>query len=205
VLFAGLHLAMLGTVSWQDVPPDEKDLDNYNLPAVFMQRLHGEGAAALVTVLLIWSCFGSVFAGLLGYSRIPYGAARCGHFFRAFARLHPVRQMPHFSLLLVGGLTLFWTFFDLQSVINALITTRILEQFVAQIVGLMLWRRWAPERPRPYRMWLYPLPCLLALAGWLYVYASAELPFVVLGLATLLTGVMVFLMWSRLAGHWPFA
>jgi basic amino acid/polyamine antiporter, APA family len=202
VLFAGLHLAMLGVVPWQEVPT--KDNDNYSLAAVFMDRIHGPWAATAITLLLIWCCFGSVFAGLLGYSRIPFGAARRGHFFRVFAQVHPRERIPHFALLLIGGLALFWNFFDLSNVINALIVTRILEQFVAQAVGVVLLRRLQPDRPRPYRMWLYPLPCLLALIGWLYLYVSAQPLYMVLGAGTLVLGVVVFLLWSRHTASWPF-
>jgi amino acid transporter len=200
VLFVGLHVAMLGKVPWEAV----RGREDFNLPAAFMRSLHGQWAAALVSALLIWSCAGSFFAGLLGYSRIPYGAARYGHFFAGLARVHPRHRIPHVSLLVVGALTLFWSFFDLQNVINALIVTRILEQFVGQIFGVMLLRRLQPERPRPYKMWLYPLPCVLALAGWLYVYCSAGWLFIGLGLATLLAGVGVFLVWSWRTGRWPF-
>lgn len=193
-LFVGLHLAMLGTVHWKEVPTS----GDYSLPAEFMRRIHGPWAATLITVFLVWCCFGSVFAGLLGYSRIPYGAARDGHFFRVFARVHPEKRIPHVSLWLVGGMMLFWSFFDLQNLIEALIVTRILEQFVAQAVGVMLLRRFQPNRPRPFRMWLYPLPCLLALAGWLYLYVSARLLYIALGAATLLLGLVVFFLWSGL-------
>src|SRR5262249_39705041 len=153
----------------------------------------------------IWCCFASVFAGLLGYSRIPYGAARHGHFFAAFARVHPGQRLPHRSLLLVGGLMLFWTFFDLQTIITALIVTRILEQFIGHVVGVMLLRRYQPALYRPYKMWLYPLPCFLALAGWLYVYVAAGWLYITLGLATLATGLAAFLLWSKRTGGWPFA
>lgn len=244
ILFAGLHLAMLGTVPWNTVPTDD---DNYSLATTFVSKIHDPNwkpppspvdppsekptagptidskpttevdqeetakdrpphwAPALITLLLIWSCFGSAFAGLLGYSRIPFGAARQGHFFRAFARVHPRERIPHFSLLLIGGMMLFWSFFDLTNVINALIVTRILEQFVAQAVGVMLLRRLYPDRPRPYRMWLYPLPCILALAGWLYLYISAPPLYMALGAGTLLCGIVVFLVWSRHTAGWPFA
>jgi APA family basic amino acid/polyamine antiporter len=205
VLFVALHVAMLGVVPWQEAAASAARSDDYNLPADFMRRLHGAWAPLLVTLLLIWSCAGSVFAGLLGYSRIPFGAARCGHFFAALGRVHPTHRMPHVSLLLVGGLTLFWSFFDLGNVINALLVTRILEQFIGQIVGLMLLRGLQPDRPRPYRMPLYPLPCLLALAGWLYLYFSAGPLFIGLGLATLLAGVAVFRLWSWRRRHWPFS
>jgi amino acid transporter len=204
-LFVALHLAMLGTVSWHDVPRDEAKLKDYSLAAAFMRQAHGEWAVRLVTLLLMGSCFAAAFAGLLGYSRIPYGAARAGHFFRPVGRVHPRLHIPHVSLLLVGGLTLAWSFFDLQNVISALITTRILAQFIAQVVGVMLLRRREPARERPFRLWLYPLPCGLALAGWLYVFACSGPLFIGLGLLTLVAGVAAFFVWSWHTGAWPFA
>jgi len=209
VLFTGLHLAMLGVVPWQEVPTDPEKLNSYSLAATFMQQVHGDHvngnwAVTLVTVLLMWSCFGSAFAGLLGYSRIPYGAARQGHFFAVLAKVHRVHEIPHVALVTVGALVLFWSVFDLANVITALIVTRILEQFVAQAVGVILLRHRQPERARPFRMWLYPLPCLLALVGWLYLYAAAEPLFIALGLATLVAGALVFVGRSWQTGEWPF-
>ncbi len=204
VLFVGVHLSLMGVVSWRDVPANADDLGNFNLPAEFMSRIHGPWAAMVVTALLIWSCSGSAFAGLLGYSRIPYAAARHGHFFSVFGSLHPRHHIPHIALLLVGALTLFWTLFDLGDVINALIATRILEQFIGQIMGVVLLRRLQPQRPRPFRIWLYPVPCGIALLGWLYLYWSAGGFFVVVGLTTLLLGVLVFLLWTWRTSQWPF-
>jgi amino acid transporter len=157
-----------------------------------------------VTLCLIASCFAAAFAGLLGYSRIPYGAARAGHFFAGVGAVHPRHNIPHVSLLLVGGMMLFWSFFDLDKVIKALIATRILGQFVAQVLGVMLLRRNRPDLPRPFRIWLYPLPCLLALVGWMYVYCTAEPIFLILSLGTLAAGVAVFLGWSYVVRTWPF-
>jgi amino acid transporter len=206
LLFVGLHLAMLGTVPWETIPTTDKEIANYSLPAAFMERIYGPGSwtVKLVTVLLIWSCFGSAFAGLLGYSRIPYGAARYGHFFAALGRIHPRLAIPHVSLLLVGGLMLFWSFFGLQMVIDAMITTRIIEQFIGQIIGVVLLRRRDPVRFRPYKMWLYPLPCGLALVGWLFMYTTAPGLFIGLGMGTLLAGAAVFLLWARTSRGWPF-
>jgi amino acid transporter len=204
VLFVVVHLSMLGTVSWRDVPTDEKALESYSLPAEFMKKLHGKGAVVLVSLCLIASCFAAAFAGLLGYSRIPYAAARSGHFFAAVGAVHPRHNIPHVSLLLVGGAMLFWSFFDLDLVIKALIATRILGQFVGQIVGVMLLRRTRPDLSRPFRIWLYPLPCLLALAGWMYVYCTSGLILIMLSLVTLATGVGVFLGWTYRQMTWPF-
>lgn len=203
-LFVGLHISMLGVVPWNEIPTGDA-VSSYSLPAEMMRRLHGDGAATLITLLLVWSCFGSAFAGMLGYARIPFGAARQGHFYAALARIHPTLRIPHVSLLLIGGLTLFWSFFDLDNVIKLLIITRILEQFVAQIIGVMILRRTRPDMPRPYRIWLYPLPCLLALFGWIALYVTSAPIFIVLGLVTLAAGVLAFMFWSKLTRTWPFA
>src|SRR5262249_42932984 len=141
-LFIGLHIAMLSVVPWQEIPTAQAELDAYSLPADMMTRLHGHRwAPTLITLPLVWSCVGSAFAGMLGSARIPYGAAQQAHFYEALARVHPRLRIPHVSLLLIGALTLFWSFFDLGSVINVMIVTRIVEQFVAQVIGVMLLRR----------------------------------------------------------------
>ena len=78
VLFAGLHLAMLGTVPWSEAVSGRKQWgDEYSLPADFMGRIHGPWAVRLLTVLLMDSCFGAAFAGLLGYPHpLRSGAGR---------------------------------------------------------------------------------------------------------------------------------
>jgi amino acid transporter len=156
-----------------------------------------------VTVCLIGSCFASCFSGTLGYSRVPYAAAQEGHFFRWFGAVHPEHRIPHRSLLLIGGMILFWSFFSLDAIIMALIATRILEQFVAQVFAVVLLRR-QTDRPRPWRMWLYPLPCAVALVGWLFVYFSTGRLFIGIGAMTLVVGLIVYLAWARRQGAWPF-
>ena len=115
----------------------------------------------------------SVFAGLLGGSRVPYHAAREGLFFAVFGRLHPKYDFPQVSLLVMGLITAAGSFFTLTTIINVLLAVIVWVQAVAQIVALTVLRRRQPGLRRPYRQWLYPLPSLAALAGWLYVYASA--------------------------------
>lgn len=199
VLFTLVHLAFVGVIPWREAKQETN-----NLTAAFMDRLHGAWARDVVTVLLIGSVFASCFSGMLGYSRVPYAAAREGHFFRWFAAVHPRLHIPHRALLLIGAMVLFWSFFSLGDIINALIATRILEQFVAQVFGVIMLRHLQPDRPRPWRMWLYPLPCLIALVGWLFVYISTGTLFIAIGAATLVAGFLVFLVWAARRGEWPF-
>ena len=88
-LFALVQLAITGAMPWREAA-QEKD----NLTAAFMARFHGDGVKPVVTILLVGSCFASCFSGLLGYSRVPYAAAKDGHFFAWFAAVHPRLHIP---------------------------------------------------------------------------------------------------------------
>jgi amino acid transporter len=169
-----------------------------------MERVHGSRVATLFTLLILWTTFGSVFALLLGYSRIPFAAAQSGYFFRAFGRLHPTKQFPYVSLLVLGALSIVAGFFSLGTVIDAMIVTRILVQFMGQVVGLILLRRNAPDMPRPYRMWLYPVPAFVSLLGWIFLFATTQLEVILFGVGMLVLGCAAFLLWSWRTARWPF-
>ncbi len=205
LIYLLINLAILGVISWREFVPAEDHPAARFIVSVFMERLYGGTVAKLFTVLICWTAFGSVFALLLGYSRIPYAAALDGGFFRAFARLHPTRHFPHISLLTVGALAIGCSFFPLDTVIAALLTTRIVVQFLGQIGALVLLRRHRPDLARPFRMWLYPLPCFVALAGWLFVLATTDPRVLLYGAGSLTLGVVAFLCWARHNRRWPFA
>jgi amino acid transporter len=169
-----------------------------------MEKIYGSRVATVFTLLVLWTAFGSVFALLLGYSRIPFAAAESGYFFRIFGRLHPTKNFPYVSVIALGVLSIIAGFFSLGTVIDAMIVTRILVQFMGQIVGLILLRKNAPLMPRPYRMWLYPIPALVALLGWIFVFATTQLRVIYFGIAVLGLGVLAFLLWSWNTKRWPF-
>jgi amino acid transporter len=169
-----------------------------------MEKLYGSRVATVFTLLVLWTAFGSVFALLLGYSRIPFAAAESGYFFKIFGRLHKTKDFPYVSLIVLGLLSIVAGFFSLGTVIDALIVTRILVQFMGQIVGLVLLRRNAPDMPRPYRMWLYPIPAAVALFGWIFVFATTQFQVILFGVGVLALGFLAFLLWSWNTKRWPF-
>ena len=203
-IYIAVNLSIIGVVPWRElVPAGEKPYSDF-VVSIFMERIYGARVATLFTAMILWTAFGSVFALLLGYSRIPYAAAVDGYFFRVFGRLHPRKSFPHVSLVVIGVISVACSFLSLGMVIDALITTRILVQFVGQIFAVLFLRRRAPEMPRPYRIWLYPVPNLLALAGWVFVFATTDWKVILFGLGTLALGVVCFLAWSWRAAAWPF-
>lgn len=193
-----IHLALIGVVPWREA------MNSTFLVSEFMQRLYGRGAAIAITLMILWTAFGSVFALLLGYSRIPYAAANDGYFFRVFGKLHPTKGYPHVSLLVLGAVSIGAAFFKLDQVISALITTRILVQFLGQVFAIPLLRKKFPDSSRPFKMWLYPLPAVIAFFGWAFVFTTSGWGYVGVGVLTLVVGVVVFLIRAKLAASWPF-
>ncbi|MBK5292308.1 MAG: amino acid permease, partial [Acidobacteriia bacterium] len=191
LIYAAMNLCIIGVVPWREA------MQSRYIAAEFMERIYGVWAGGAITIMILWTCIASVFALMLGYSRIPYAAALDGYFFQSFSKLHPKGNFPHVSLLVIGGLSILASLFPLDQVISALITARILVQFVGQIVAVHYLRRYRTDIERPFRIWLYPLPSAIAMVGWLYIFATAGGMFILYGLLTLLAGMAAFLIWNR--------
>lgn len=195
LIYMAVNLSIIGTVSWRDFVPAADPLPP--IASIFMEKIHGRGIAQLFTVLVLWTIVACVFALLLGYSRIPYAAARDGNFFKPFARLHPTGAFPHLSLLVIGGLSIAFTFLPLMTVIDALLTTRMAVQFIGQIGALLWLRKHKPDLERPFRMWLYPVPAFVALVGWLYLIGTQSTQQQVYALVFLIAGIICYFGWRK--------
>jgi len=204
IIYLAINLSIIGIVPWREVVPFDAHPESGFVVSVLMEKIYGPKVATIFTGMVLWTAFGSVFALLLGYSRIPYAAALDGYFFKVFGRLHPTKRFPYVALIVLGAISIICSFFSLDLVIDALISTRILVQFIGQICALILLRRNAPDMSRPYKMWLYPLPSLIALIGWVFIFATASRQVILLGLGTLMLGAIFFLVWSWYTKRWPF-
>jgi len=205
LIYVAINFSIIGVVPWREFVPVESHPQSDFVVSIFMERIFGSRVATILTAMILWTAFGSVFALLLGYSRVPYAAAKDGYFFRIFARLHPTHGFPYVSLIVLGVLSILAGMVSLDTVIKALVTMRILVQFIGQIGAVTLLRRRAPDLPRPYRMWLYPLPSLVALLGWIFIFATTPKLVMAFGLGALLLGVLCFVVWSWKRRTWPFA
>ena len=203
-IYFSMNLSLIGVVPWREFVPADKHPEAKFIFAHFMEVVHGSAVASVFTAMILWTAFGACFALLLGYSRIPFAAAQDGSFFKIFGSLHPKKNFPHVSLLVVGVIAIVCSFFALDVVIEVLLTTRILVQFIGQIGAVMLLRKHRPDMPRPYRIYLYPLPAFVALVGWLYLFLTSGGKTIGIGLGTLVAGVAAFLIWSRINRTWPF-
>jgi amino acid transporter len=176
------------------------------LVADIAKSAFGNLAGRLMAALIVWTAFGSIFSLLLGYSRVPYAAARDGNYFRFLAAVHPKHGIPHRSLVALGLVAAGFCFFSLAQVITMLVVTRILIQFSLQHLGVMLLRTQRPELPRPFRMPLYPLPPLAAMAGFIFmlVNRSHALGGLAVAAGIAVSGSLIYMIRARQLGQWPF-
>ena len=198
-IYLTMTITIIGVVPWREA------MHSQAIVADFIQRIYGGKAASVMTVLILCTTFASIFAVMLGYSRVPYAAAADGRFFKPFARLHPTKHFPTFSLLLIGISSALACWFDLAWLITALIVIQIIARDIAQVFAVTLIRRLRPEIKRPFKMWLYPAPSLIALAGWIYILGANGLKFILLGIGLMAVGIVAYLWQASAKAEWPFA
>jgi APA family basic amino acid/polyamine antiporter len=205
-LYLLMNVCILAVIPWREMLHAGQNNNGLYVVSLFMQRIYGAWAARLVTGLVIITAFASVFSLTLGYSRVPYAAAKDGNYFRAFAKLHPVNRFPYVSLLALGAVAAAFCFLRLKDAIAALVVIRILLQFLVQAVGVIVLRIRQPELPRPFRMWLYPLPALVAIAGFLFILFNRQnaLKEVRYALVILLAGLAIYMIRAWRGREWPF-
>lgn len=198
VMYLTMSVTIIGVVPWREAMKSEA------IVADFIQQLYGHQAAVVMTVLILWTTFASVFAVMLGYSRVPYAAAADGRFFKSFARVHPRKHFPTFSLVTIGLASAAACWFDLTTLITALIVIQVIARDMAQALAVTLIRRYRPEIQLPFRMWLYPLPSVIAFAGWVYILGTNGVRFILLGVGLMAAGIGAYLWHAYGRSEWPF-
>ena len=197
-LYLTMNITIIGVVPWREA------MHSTSIVSTFMERLYGLRAAQFATVLILWTTFASLFALLLGYSRVPYAAAVEGRFFRPFARLHPTGKFPTFALVFMGVSSALCCLLNLEVLINALIVIQVLVQFIAQIIAVFLIRKYRPDIQRPFKMPLFYLTGSIALAGWIYILVASGLVYILGGFLLIIIGVSMYMWRARHTGEWPF-
>jgi fructoselysine transporter len=199
IIYLLMNVSVVSVIPWQQAKESEFVL------SIYMRELAGGVAAKIITCLILWVAFASVFSATLGYSRIPYAAAADGAFFKIFARLHPIKHFPYVSLLFLGGVAfVFSLLFRLGEVISGILAMRILIQFIGQAIGLLLLRKARDRKDFPYKMPLFPVPVFIAIAIWLFILYSTGIKMTVYGLGVIVLGIIVFFVKAKVNKEWPF-
>jgi amino acid transporter len=200
VVVATLYILMstviLGLIPWQEVAAS-RTIASAFIARTFTDPAQGHLAGLAMTALILFVAAASLFTVVLGYSRIPFAAARDGEFFPVFARVHPTKHFPHVSLLVVGASSLPFCFFSLGQIVSWLMQVQILMVYIWQCAGVLLLHRYRRDLPQPFRMWLYPLPALVSLALWLYVFFTGPWAGIVFSFGFLLAAWAAFALFER--------
>jgi len=197
-IYLVMNIGIMGVIPWREA------IKSTNIGTDALKAVWSHMGGVIITVLIVTTAFASVYAGLLGASRLPYNAARDHLFFSPFGRLHPRLRFPHVSLLVMGVVTAIASLFSLQSILNVLIAVSIIVQFIGGIGALVILRRKQPELRRPYHQRLYPVPCIIALVGWIYIFVSSGWSAIELALIWMVFGIVAYLIWARYERVWPF-
>ncbi|HET7118249.1 MAG TPA: amino acid permease [Hanamia sp.] len=198
-LYFFMNVSVVSVIPWQQAK------DSGFVISEFMEALLGHNAAIIVTCLILWVAFASVFSATLGYSRIPYAAAADGEFFKIFAKLHPTKNFPYISLLFLGSVAfIFSMFLKLSEVISAILAMRIMIQFIGQAIGLLILRSKRNSDEFPYKMPLFPVPVFLAIAMWLFILISTGSKLMFSGLIVIFLGTIVYFIKAKFQKEWPF-
>jgi amino acid transporter len=205
ILYLAMNIIITSVFPWQDIQQSNISGINNFVISSFIEKLYGTSAAVLATCMVLWVALASLFAVMLGYSRVPYAAAVDGAFFKIFARLHPTKHFPYISLLVLAAFAfIFSLLFRMGDIISGILAMRIMVQFIGQAAGVVLLRTRNGSSHLPYKMPLYPLPVIFVIAMWLFIFYATGITVITSFLAVLLSGIIVYMIQARLRGNWPF-
>ena len=205
ILYLAMNISVTSVIPWQEIKGWQDAGTNNFVISTFIERLYGHKAAIVITIMVLWVALASLFAVMLGYSRVPFAAAQDGAFFRIFAKLHPTKNFPYISLLILAAFAfVFSLLFRMGDVISGILAMRIMVQFIGQGVGLMLLRKRKGSTSLPFKMPLYPIPVILAILMWLFVFYATGTAVILSFVIVLLSGIIVYLVKANLKNEWPF-
>ena len=192
IFYLAMQTVILGVLPWETVAKSDF------VASIYFGQIYNHTVAQVATLLILVIALASLFSAILGYSRIPYAAALDGNFFSIFAKVHPKHKFPHISLLAVGAVGfIFSLLFRLGDAITAILTMRILVQFVSQAIGVIAWHYKKTGEGRPYKMPLFPLPAILCIIIWLFIYSTIAPKFIAYSLGVIGLGVIAYFVFMR--------
>jgi amino acid transporter len=195
-LYMLMTTAILGMMPWQEAAKSRTVASNF-IASTFSNPTQARIAGWVMTGLILFVAASSLYAVILGYSRVPFAAARDSDFFRVFGAVHPTKRFPHVSLLVIGVVALPFCFFTLGQLVSWLMQVQILLRFVWQCAAVILLHEYRPDIPQPFTMWLYPVPAIVSLLLWLYLFFTGPLEGMIFSVAFLAVSVVAYLMFIR--------
>jgi amino acid transporter len=198
VLYLFMSVVIIGTIPWRDAAV------SHAVVSEFIGKIHGSRAASIMTALILAATLGGIFTMSLGYSRILYAAGAEGNFFKVLGSVHAKGRFPTVSLLVINALAIPLCWFSLERLVSALMIIQIVFQFIPQVFAIFAMRIYRREISLPYKMWLYPLPALVALTGWIFVAITPDQrQYLGTAIILFLAGLGLYFLRARVMKLWP--
>ncbi len=217
IVYLIVYISVLGVIDWRVIAPiysDDSDEDQIGIMSLFYEKTINKGFAQFFTIVVVITIFGSVYSMMAGFQHLLASGAKDGFFFSIFAKRHPKTDIPYVALLTLSALSAAWCFFSLDTVIDAMTTLLVFVQFIGQAVGLLYYRWKTPyeELPEGWRMPLYPLPVIIQIILFFYIFITSpswvlygEDPILDICVLFLIGGGIMFLIRAKVKNVWPFA
>jgi len=150
--------------------PSQARLTTAPAPMSYLVRsLGGDGLVTVITLALVATFFNVVLAVLLEYARILYSSGRDRTWpeplSRALGRIHPTTRTPVVATLVIGVGALTLTAVSDYAAAVTFASLTVVVSFALIALSALVSRVLQPGLARPYRMPLWPLPPVVALAG----------------------------------------
>ncbi|HEU0141233.1 MAG TPA: amino acid permease, partial [Bryobacteraceae bacterium] len=199
---AVIILYLLANLAYMRVLPLSQIASTERVAAVVSEQTMGSAGAALVALTIMLSCAGAANGAILSSPRIYFAQARDGLFFQRFAEIHPRFQTPGFSILVQGIWSMLLTLTGSYETLLSYVLFAMWLFHAMAVFGVIILRRKDGNRPRPYRMWGYPVAPLLftafALAFVINTFISRPIPSL-LGALIIASGIPTYWLWRRQA------
>jgi fructoselysine transporter len=205
ILYLAMNVSVASVIPWQEIKYWVDTDTKVFVISTFIERIYGQNAANIITIMILWVALASLFAVMLGYSRVPFAAAQDGAFFKFFGKLHPTKKFPYISLLVLAAFAfVFSLLLRMGEIISGILAMRIMVQFIGQAVGLILLRERKGTTNLPYKMPLYPLPVILAIGMWLFVFYATGIKVISMFAVVLVSGIIVYMVKAKINKEWPY-
>jgi amino acid transporter len=150
--------------------PSQAELTTAPAPMSYLVRsLGGDRLVTVITLALVATFFNILLAALLGYARILYSSGRDRTWpapvSRALGQVHPRTRTPVVATLVIGVAALALTAVSDYAAAVTFASLTVVVAFALIALSVLVSRVLQPDLERPWRMPLWPLPPLVALAG----------------------------------------
>jgi APA family basic amino acid/polyamine antiporter len=194
LLYLGANFAYMNVMTVPQIAAVER------VGAAVAERTFGGAGANLLAAIVLVSVIGAINGCVLTGSRIPFGMARDGLFFRRFGEIQPRFQTPGFAIVLQAAWSSIVVLTGSYETLSSYAMLSAWVFYTLTVIAVGIFRRTMPDAERPYRMWGYPATAWIFVAVSVWFFADALVNQTVTSLLSIgvtLAGLPFYLIWRK--------